>query len=115
MKRKNLNILLYIALSVASVTFTSCGANEDDIATKTFNSGYVHLFFKQDNSVEIYQASSGSYARGCAASATWAIEDGKLRVSNVESYCSTRSYSNLNGQYSVNGDCIVKGDDEYCN
>lgn len=76
--------------------------SEDKIGSngtgKTFKSGYFHLQFKLDHTVYIYQSSGGS-TRGCTAEGVWKIENSILNIKVTKSHCSTRDYSELNGNY----------------
>ena len=104
------------AIIFYSFLLTSCGASDSNIATKTFNSGYYYLFFKNDHSIEIYQkTSSSSYARGCAADGMWSIENGKVNVQVTQSYCGTESYAKFNGLYELKGNCIENERFSFCN
>lgn len=108
-------MIIFSAILFVSAILTSCGPSESNIATKTFQSGYKNLFFKDDHTIEIYQSASGSYARGCAAVGKWSIEDGKVKIQITQSYCGTESYSELNGLFKLNGNCLEKGELSFCN
>lgn len=86
------------------------------ISTKTFNSGYYYLYFKDDNTIDIYQKTSSSVsARGCAADGTWSIENGKVKIQVVKSYCGTETYSKFNGLYDIKESCIENQQFSFCN
>lgn len=86
------------------------------ISTRTFSSGYYYLYFKDDNTIEIYQkTSSTTYARGCAADGKWSVENGKIRIQVIQSYCGTESYSKFNGLYNVDENCIKNQQFSFCN
>jgi hypothetical protein len=115
--KKTKSIILFILLSTFSLI--SCGTNgakDNDVATKTFSSGYYYLYFKSDKSIEIYQkASSDSYSRGCTAEGEWSIIDGKVIVNVTESFCGSESYTKFNGSYNYSNNCLKNEKLNFCN
>jgi len=114
-KRKTIIGLIFLT----NLFLISCGTNgakEEDIATKTFSSGYYYLFFKDDHKIEIYQkASSDSYARGCTAEGEWTINNGKVDINITQSFCGSESYKKFNGSYNYDGNCLKNQNENFCN
>lgn len=96
-----------ISIIIGLTLFVSCGISESDLARKTYNSGYIYLFFKDDHSLEIYQASSGStYARGCTADGKWSVIDGKVKIQIMNNYCGSDTYPEFNGFWTLKGEYL---------
>jgi hypothetical protein len=109
----NYRVFLFAALAGLNACIS---ANDENIGGATFTRGYYNLYFLDDHSIQIYQSSSGSFARGCGGSGNWVIENGKVRVSIYEGNCATETYQSFNGLYNYSGDCIkqVDGKWEFC-
>jgi hypothetical protein len=86
-----------------------------DISGMTLNSRFVYLEFKSGGKLDIYQKTSGAaYARGCTAEGTWSQQGSTVNVAVTQSFCGTNDYSELNGTFTQNGDCISNSSGTYC-
>jgi hypothetical protein len=105
--------LKYLVLILILTLISSCNLSESDISNSTYKSGYYHVEFKKDNSIYIYQKSSGSSVQGCVAEGNWSLKDNLLYLKVTKSFCGSESYRKFNGEYNVKTNSISNGNNTF--
>ena len=112
----NSNKIITAFLSIIILGFSSCSSSSSyDITGKTFNSGYVYIDFQKDGKIRIYQKSGkDKYAAACTAEGNWEQNNNKITISVTQSFCPGQNYTEVNGTFTLNDNCIENSSNTYC-